>query len=147
MGELVAALLLWIGAHTAYPVEGIPLPEVRLVSAREITAEYYAEAQLSAYERPEVDERIWALYDMEGGANGIVYVVNDQPLDDVLFQERLLHELVHHVQRVNGAYDRFLCRAQGEREAYLLGGKFLKERHAEDPLPNRNFWAAMYSRC
>jgi len=144
MAELVAALLLWIGAHTAYTVDGIPLPEVRLVTAREITAEYYAEAQISAYERPEVDERIWALYDME---NQVVFVVNDQPLDDLLFQERLLHELVHHVQHVNGAYDRFQCRAQGEREAYLLGGKFLKQHHAEDPLPNRNFWAAMYSRC
>ncbi|PWC56014.1 DUF6647 family protein [Azospirillum sp. TSO22-1] len=147
MGELVAALLLWIGAHTGYRVDGIPRPEVRLVSAREITAEYYAEAQLSAYGRPEVDERIWALYDMEGGTGGIVYVVNDRPLDDPLFQERLLHELVHHVQRVNGAYGRFRCRAEGEREAYLLGGRFLKEKRAEDPLPNRNFWAAMYSRC
>ena len=147
MGELVAALLVWIGAHTGYPVAGIPRPEVRLVTAQEITAEYYAEARISAYERPEVDDRIWALYDMEGGAHGIIYVVDDKPLDDVEFQERLLHELVHHVQRVNGQYDRYLCPAQGEREAYRLGGQFLKERHAEDPLPNRDFWAAMYSRC
>ncbi|WP_448190096.1 hypothetical protein [Azospirillum sp. sgz301742] len=147
MGELVAALLIWIGAHSGYRVEGIPLPEVRLVTAQEITAEYYAEARISAYERPEIDDRIWALYDMEGGGHGIVYVVHDKPLDDVEFQERLLHELVHHVQRVNGQYARYQCPAQGEREAYRLGGQFLKEHHAEDPLPNRTFWAAMYSRC
>ncbi|HYG89528.1 MAG TPA: DUF6647 family protein [Azospirillum sp.] len=147
MGELVAALLLWIGAHTGYRVEGIPQPEVRLVSAREITAEYYAQARLPAYARPEVDRRIWALYDMDSAEHGIVYVLDDQPLDNVLFQERLLHELVHHVQNMNGMHARYRCRAEGEREAYLLGGIFLKEHHTEDPLPNRNFSAAMHSRC
>lgn len=147
MTELVAALLLWIGAHTGYRVEGIPQPEVRVVDAREITAEYYAEARISAYERPEVDDRIWALYDMEAGRHGIIYVVGDRPLDDVLFQERVLHELVHHVQNMNGMYARYQCRAQGEREAYALGGRFLMEHRTDDPLPNRNFWAAMYSRC
>ncbi len=33
------------------------------------------------------------------------------------------------------------------REAYLLGVRYLKARHANDPLPKRNFWAHIYSRC
>jgi hypothetical protein len=51
------------------------------------------------------------------------------------------------VQYRTGAYDRFLCRAEGEVDAYRLGGLFLRQRHVEDWLPNRAFWARVYSRC
>lgn len=146
MGELVAALLLWIGAHTGYRVTDIPLPEVRVVSARELTREYYEDAP-STYARPVVDDRVLALYDPNHAPHGIIYLRNDLPPHDILFQERLLHELVHHVQHVNGMHRRYKCPAQGEREAYVLGGKFLKESGARDPLSNREFWAGVYSRC
>lgn len=34
-----------------------------------------------------------------------------------------------------------------EKEAYLLGGRYLAAQHVADPLPNRNFRAHIYSRC
>jgi hypothetical protein len=143
MGELVMALLVWIGAHTGYRVTDIPLPQVRVVSARELTREYYEDAP-ATYARPVVDDRVLALYDPN---RSTIYLRNDLPPHDVLFQERLLHELVHHVQHVNGMHRRYRCPAQGEREAYVLGGLFLKESGVPDPLRDREFWAGVYSRC
>jgi hypothetical protein len=121
----------------------------------EITAEYYDAAGVAAASRQAVDPRIMALYAFEDGPHGAIYVIDpaltegadDDPLGNPIFQERLLHELVHHVQRHTGAYDRFACPAEGEVDAYRLGGLFLKQRRVEDPLPNRNFWARVYSRC
>ncbi len=47
---------------------------------------------------------------------------------------------MHHVQRVCGAHESFPCRNFGERDAYDLGGRFLKRQNVENPIPNRNFW-------
>lgn len=67
--------------------------------------------------------------------------------DNPILTERLLHELVHHVQFQTGVNKSFQCIAYGEKEAYRLGGLFFKQRYIEDPMPNRNFWAHVYSRC
>ncbi|WP_425426577.1 hypothetical protein [Antarctobacter heliothermus] len=64
-----------------------------------------------------------------------------------MFREILLHELVHHVQRNTGLWDEWACPAIGETEAYRLGGRYLRQTRTADPLPNRNFWAAIYARC
>lgn len=67
--------------------------------------------------------------------------------ENPILTERLLHELVHHLQFQSGATDSYLCPAQGELEAYRLGGLYFKQRYIEDPMPNRRFWAHVYSRC
>lgn len=67
--------------------------------------------------------------------------------NDPILMERLLHELVHHVQFQTGANKSFPCPAFGEKDAYQLGKLYFKQRRIEDPLPNRNFWAHIYSRC
>lgn len=67
--------------------------------------------------------------------------------DNPILTERLLHELVHHVQHHSGAYDTFPCMAYGEKEAYRLGGLYFDRHYMEDPMPNRQFWAHVYSRC
>lgn len=155
MPETVAYLLQWIALNTGHVTADLPLPEVVTMTPAEITAEYYGAAGLAAAGRQAVDPRIMALYAFEDGPHGTIYVIDpvltegadDDPYGNPIFQERLLHELVHHVQRQTGAYDRFLCVAEGEIEAYRLGGTFLRQRNVMDPLPNRNFWAAIYSRC
>ncbi|WP_425092822.1 hypothetical protein [Tropicimonas sp. S265A] len=156
MNEVLAALMLWISANTAYDTTGMPLPEVIEMTPQELTAEYYTDApQLMPAKG--VDERIQALYSIEEGPHGRVYILDadlvpgaadgDDAYDNPLFREMLLHELVHHVQHVSGVADSYLCPAQGEVEAYRVGGVYLKQVHADDPMPNRAFWAHMYSRC
>ena len=156
MDELLAALMLWIGSNSAYSTDSMPLPAVVLATPEELTAEYYADAPRLAPTNG-IDERVLALYAFDDGPYGTVYALDCRhegsfshvlsTCDEPQFQERLLHELVHHVQRLSGAYERLPCRAAGEKEAYRLGGRFLAARHATDPLPNREFWAHVYSRC
>lgn len=159
MNEKLASLRLWIGANSAYPTVGLPLPDVvpmTPATPATLTREYYTDApQLLPADG--VDERVLALHAPEDGPDGTINVLDcrleasltddEPPCEDPLYQERLLHELVHHVQHVTGSDGRFACPAFGEKEAYLLGGRFPKSCHATDPLPNRQFRAHVYRRC
>jgi len=157
MDKLAMVLLTWISTNTSYDTSTINPPRIIEMTPTQITAEAYSD---SPHLIPEsrVDDRVFALYNFEDGPNGTIYILGADWTDDgsspdqaswtdPIFQERLLHELVHHVQRLSGAYESFPCRNYGEREAYELGGKFLEQNHAKDPLPNRIFWSRVYSRC
>ena len=153
MSEMIEVLLLWITLNSTYDASGIVHPVVIELSPEELTLEYYSD-NLEFMPASGVDNRINALYSFEHSPAGAILVLacdaEYQVLDncvDPIFRERVLHELVHHVQYQSGAYDAFLCKNSGEKDAYLLGGKYLKQRHIDDPLPNRNFWAHIYSRC
>jgi hypothetical protein len=154
MTELMTALMLWISANTAYDTSGMPLPELVEMTPRELTVEYYTGVP-HLIPAKGVDERVQALYAPGDGPDGRVYVLaaayvegaDDDPYGNPLFQEMVLHELVHHVQYESGAAEAYLCPAQGEIEAYAAGGKFLRQRYADDPMPNRTFWAHIYARC
>jgi len=149
-------LMLWIGSHSSYNTADIPLPEIVEMTPVEITKEAYTDNPTGIPESG-VDTRINALYSYEDGPNGTIYILASRltkdsgefsgTIDNPIFQERLLHELVHHSQRLSGALHQMPCRNFGEKEAYLLGGKFLKSQNVKDPMPNRNFWAHIYSRC
>jgi hypothetical protein len=156
MDGLIDALLAWIGDNSTYDTHDIPHPIVRQLSAEELTREYYTGV---AHLMPDdgVDERLNALYATTDGAHGTIYVIEavavegaeefEIPEDNPLFREIVLHELVHHVQHHSGAADGWQCLSIGETEAYRLGGRYLRELRVDDPLPNRNFWAAIYARC
>lgn len=156
MTDVLAALMLWITANTGYDTTGMPLPEVIEMTRHELTAEYYTDAPHLMPVKG-VDERIQALYSIEEGPSGRVYILDahlvpgadlgEDPYDNPLFREMLLHELIHHVQHVSGEAQSYLCPAQGEIEAYRFGGLYLKQNYTDDPMPNRAFWAHMYSRC
>ena len=156
MEMILDALLEWIATQTDYPVADLPHPVVRMLSAEEMTQEYYSGVPHLAPDDG-VDERINALFSMEDGENGTIYLLApseiegaaefDSPTDNPLWREILLHELVHYVQWRTGASAGWDCLAMGEPEAYHLGGRYLKQVGATDPLPNRNFWARIYARC
>ena len=156
MEEIALLLMLWIGNNTDYNTADIPLPAIVEMTPKEITTEMYTDYPDKIPEDG-VDERINALYSYEDGPNGTIYVIDadltdgakeyDDPLENPVFQERLLHELVHHAQRLSGELHRMPCRNFGEKQAYLLGGEFLRRQNITDPMPNRNFWAHIYSRC
>lgn len=156
METLVAALLEWLEANADYPVEGIPPPIVRELSAEALTAELRGEPH-DRVAPGEADPRVHALYSWEDGPHGTVFILEaastpglqpgEPPLENPVFRERLLHELVHHVQFHTGAYAAFACREMGEVDALRLGALYLRRHHAADPLPRR--WMAIHeaSRC
>lgn len=156
MDSLVALLLNWIAANTHYEFGDIPHPAVIELTAQELTRELYRDVPDSIPDSG-VDDRIQALYSWEDGQHGTIYILErdntkvslsqETGLDNPLFQERLLHELVHHVQYVTGEYDSFTCMKEGELAAYQYAGKFLRQQSVADPLPNRRILAHLYSRC
>ncbi|MEM1163538.1 MAG: hypothetical protein AAGJ28_21615 [Pseudomonadota bacterium] len=127
------------------------------MSPRELTQELYTGLE-HLVPADGIDERVNALYAPEDGETGRIYILSaawvarwdgshGQPYENPYFREMLLHELIHHFQHVSGRSAEFPCIAFGEQEAYLQGGVYLRERNVTDPLPNRHFWAAVYSRC
>lgn len=104
-----------------------------------------------------MDERVRALYAAGEGPSGTVYMLAasfaegaeryEHPTDNPVWREMVLHELIHHVQWATGEAEAWPCSRHGETEAYQLGGVFLREQGAPDPVPNRQFWAHVYGRC
>ena len=156
MDPLLDALLAWIERNTDYDTADLPRPAIVLMDPEELTVEFYSAAPQLLPEDG-VDDRLLALYSAEDGPHGTLYVLAprhvadaeywEDPAENPIFREIVLHELVHHVQWQTGTADDWPCPAFGEREAYLLGGRYLREVGATDPIPNRNFWAHAYSTC
>ncbi len=100
---------------------------------------------------------MWGTYRWDEGPAGTIYLVRAEdtpgaarhakPTDNPLFRERLLHELVHFAQQQTGAVARFNCRAEGERDAYRLGARYLQQQGIPDPLSNRKLVMFIQSSC
>ena len=158
MEQIASALLIWIAMNSAYPAAGLRPPPIVLLEPAAMAALARGESFDGASQSPPTaDANIWGHYRWDAGPSGTIYIVRPedtagaaryaQPSDNPVFRERLLHELVHFAQRQTGAYERFLCRAQGEHDAYRLGGRYLHEQGVGDPLPNRRFVAFVQSSC
>ncbi len=156
MEALVLLLMSWIDEKTDYDTSTMPVPVVVELTAEQLTREAYREVP-DLIPASGVDARVYALYTWEPADTGTIYILNasdtegiqagEDPLENPVFHERLLHELIHHAQYHSQSYERFPCKNYGELEAYIEGGRYLKERHVTDPVPNRYVLAHMYSRC
>jgi len=156
MDLLLDALLAWLGENADYDVAGVVHPEVVVMSREALTDRYYSGAR---HLTPEdgVDERLNALYAAGDGPAGTIYILApalapeaeafDDPAQNPVWREYLLHELIHHLQWQTGEVEGWACLREGERAAYLIGGRYLRDTGTPDPLPNRPFWAHFYARC
>ena len=147
--EIVASLLVWISANSGYETEQLIHPAVRLMTAEEITKEYYSG---SIHNPPTVsDPRIYALYAPGDGPKGTIYLrhtgTNEELQNNIILREALLHELVHHVQWQTGKANGWKCQNEGELEAYMLGAEYLRQQSQQDHLLSRQAWARIYSTC
>jgi hypothetical protein len=156
MEQLVASLLLWLASNSTFDVAALKPPPIVLMSPEEMTSMYYRESGRTTGV-VKVDARVQGYFRRLGPEAGTVYVISPEnvpgaegfsdPKQNPIFQERLLHELVHYVQWSSGEYERFICPAQGELAAYQLGGRFLRSLGATDPIKSRDFWIPFVSRC
>ena len=156
MDALIDALLAWVAGNSDYDTTAMPHPAVIELSPQELTLEFY-NGIASLMPDDGVDERLNALFAVTDGPNGTIYILDaatiegaahyDDPHQNPLWREILLHELVHHAQAQSGATEHWECRRFGEMEAYTLGGRYLKQKRIDDPMPNRMFWAHAYSTC
>lgn len=158
MESLTLSLLLWLAAHSDYDMARVSPPPVRLLSPEAMTALYYAQTESGAPAgAPKIDHRIQGYFSWAPAPQGGIYLVRPEdtpgaaahadPAENPLFRERLLHELVHFAQHASGAYARFDCPAQGEFDAYRLGGVYLRQLGVPDPMPGRMAWVRRFSSC
>ena len=119
MKELLLSLILWIGANSTLPVEGVPPPEVEFLSSEEFRTLYIIEDVCDTGE-------IIALYDLN---NTIIYLLEDWDKSNLIDRSFLLHELVHHLQKEEG----YEVRIIREEESYELQFMYLRESAIDDP--------------
>ncbi len=156
MELILDALLAWLDVNTKYSTGDVPKPELVELSPAEMTREMYSDA-MQLIPSDGVDERIFGLYSAEIEPSGRIYVVDarymtdagkfDDPHDNPIWREIVLHELVHHLQWQSGAVQTWECRNFGELEAYMIGGRYLRQLRVRDPMANRRFEARIRARC
>ena len=114
MTALIAGLLAWIAAHTAYDAAAAGIPAVRVVD--DVCAELDLE--------PPCGVAAW--YDHRSATIGLRRGWTGDSLED---RSLLLHELIHHVQAAVGAFDfdSPLARCRGESEAFALMARWMAE--------------------
>ena len=119
MKELIASLLLWIGAETNYNVD-IVHPEIKMMTQIELENKFYGKDI-------EPSGTLYAFYDPEHDA---IYLNSAFDRFNAFDKGVLLHELLHYVQDVNGTVGKkFECLRQSELEVYPLQKKYLLEVH------------------
>lgn len=119
MKELIASLLLWIGAETNYNVD-IVHPEIKMMTQIELENKFYGKDI-------EPSGTLHAFYDPEHDA---IYLNSAFDRFNAFDKGVLLHELLHYVQDVNGTVGtKFECLRESELEVYPLQKKYLLEVH------------------
>ena len=137
MKELVTSLLIWI----ALQIGGEPpaAPEIRMLPEQELAERFFGG-------RPPADaSHVCGLYH---AASMTIYLPESWCADRPLDRSSLLHELVHHVQKVRALP--YPCPAARERLAYDLQVRWLQENGVADPYALINidkFTIAVYSMC
>lgn len=143
MEKLIALLFVWISTHTPYIIENLDDPNVVLVPQQEL----YERATknhpgYSGLKETHVD-KFFGLYDAH---TKTIYLSDTFNPDKYQDREKLLHELVHHVQRETRAS--FECDRHREKEAYILGGQYLWEKMRPDPIKHiRKKYIRFFSNC
>ncbi len=158
MDTLATTMLIWLAANSDFDVVHHGPPPIRLLSPEALTSLYREQNGVNAGEgAAKIDRRVQGYFSWTHAPNGVIYLVTPQdtpgaawhadPTDNPLFRERLLHELVHYAQHVGGAYAKFDCPAQGEFDAYRLGGIYLRQLGVPDPMPGRMGWVRRFTAC
>lgn len=127
MEGLIDLLLAWLDGNSDYRTANLSPPQVVEMSRRELTREYYSSAP-ELLPSSGVDARVFALYAAGDGAAGTIYVLEaaavegsktyDDPHENPIWREMVLHELVHHVQWQHAEQRTWPCRNAGELDAY-----------------------------
>ena len=109
MEGLIFALLVWIGANSELDTD-VVLPNVVFTTQHNMCALYGIDNKHACD-----SAKLKGFYDK----NVTVYLRSDFDADDLSDQSRLLHELVHYVQWMNGTHE-INCLGGLELEAYDL---------------------------
>jgi hypothetical protein len=130
LASLALQLLASIHSISGYPVNQA-LPEIQRIPLAELQARFCkGPCRVQAYYKPD---------------EGIVIDEAFDLAEDEFARSVLLHELVHHAQRVSGKFQRIPSECDrwyaAEHEAYMIQNRYLEVMHAPQRL-NVNAWRA-----
>ena len=117
MKEILTALMIWLGANTAFDTNH-DIPKVLFLTQTQMEELYYPEDQ------EKMPNKLHGLYDRESDT-----IILSETWDrrDPWDLAVLLHEMVHYLQDMNKV--EFECTAQMERDAWPIQQKYLKQQH------------------
>lgn len=125
-------MIEWIVAQTSYEYNGEPLPSITYESTQWLQILMYGEEMVARSEMPGSQTKLLtvvALYDND--ANHIMINEDASAAEQEVY---LLHELVHFMQEINGAFTH--CIHAGEPEAYELHWRYAQEFELDVEEPN-----------
>lgn len=134
---IVTNLIAWIVAKTGWTVQ--EPPSICFVSLGQLRKIYQGDGGASN------EVRIGGIYSSDIHK---IFLLNNWNANDLRDRSALLHELVHHLQRLN--YVKTACLAANEAEAYHLQLEWLRERGIQDPytfLDINEFAILLISQC
>ena len=132
MKEIIAALLIWLGANSDYTVN-MDVPPVILLPQVEMENIYYGEAERHGH--------LHAFYNTE---EDVIYLPDTWDGTNPWDLGVLLHEVIHYVQDQNDLS--FACKNAMEKESWPLQQRYLKEVH-DFQWDYDRLWHHMISTC
>ena len=134
MKEILTALMIWLGANTAFDTNH-DIPKVLFLTQTQMEELYYPEDQ------DKFPNQLHGLYDKQSDTIILPDTWDRRKPWDLGV---LLHEMVHYLQDMND--HKFGCTAEMERDAWPIQQRYLKERHDYD-WDYDGLWYAVISTC
>lgn len=144
--DIMLDMIDFITERTDYVYNGERLPYVELKSIDEMCRTVYTQEILDSIGGVE-NCAVLAYYDNTIDA---IYISDTVPEDipaEGFYEMILLHELVHYLQDINGAYGEVRCLGELERDAYKMQEEYVEFMgYPEEHIPNALF-VFMVSTC
>jgi len=130
--------LLTLDQYAEYSTQDLYIP-VDVYSKEDLCTTYFGR-------EIDVDDcQVIAIYDRN--QESIVVAESYVDKGPEFLQYVLVHELVHHIQKISGKYDDYQCIAQSEEEAYNVSNQYIDDKELpQDFKPGRMF-LALVSKC
>lgn len=122
MNSLIAAFSIWLTVNMG--VANVSTPNIDYLPPEKLAELYYG--------KPVSKDAALNIEAIYSDVTQTIYLRDDWDVDDLNDQSTLLHELVHHMQVINGIEHE--CLRQREHQAYELQMQWLREKGVEDPM-------------
>lgn len=123
MESMIAGLMMWVVLVSGYQMPE-HLPRIEYVTQEELRQMYMCEVWGECSGKVPDDLKVGALYSPDKEK---IFVDEEFDVENPQEFANLVHEITHHVQRVNGRFE-VMCVGLIEKEAYDMADRWLVEK-------------------
>jgi len=144
MTEAIFYVCLWFGLFKDIQCSDYGIPVIKYATGRELARMHYGKGfdAFSDDTKTTLSTNIGAVYN---SSNNTIYLSDTTQIDTIGGQSVLVHEMVHHMQLLNGKYQLAPCINALEAEAYTIQNEFLVQHGYKPHLDE--FSIKIYSQC